>query len=72
MSSLNHTELLATINTNVDNCNRLSDLRLNQCRALSEASVDSVREYLTTRRMTMFRNSAAIQKTFNKLFIRLR
>lgn len=71
MSSLKHTELLNNINTNVDSCNRLTDMRLNQCRLLKESSLDDVKEYLTTRRIALFYNSDAIQRTFDKQFIKL-
>lgn len=71
MGSLRRTELLNSINTNVDSCNRLTDIRLNQCRLLNESSLDDVKEYLTTRRIALFYSSDAIQRTFDKQFIKL-
>lgn len=71
MSSLRRTELLNNINTNVDSCNKLTDMRLNQCRLLNESSLDDVKEYLTTRRIALFYSSDAIQRTFDKQFIKL-
>lgn len=71
MKSSRRTELLADIKTNVDNCNRISNTRLNQCQYLKESSLESVREYLTTRRMLLFYSSDAIQRTFDKQFIKL-
>lgn len=71
MESSRRTELLADIKTNVDDCNRLSNIRLNQCQSLKESSLENVREYLTTRRMLLFYSSDAIQRTFDKQFIKL-
>ena len=71
MKPSRRTELLADIKTNVDNCNRFSNIRLNQCQSLKESSLENVREYLTTRRILLFYSSDAIQRTFDKQFIKL-
>ena len=71
MKSSRRTELLADIKTNVDNCNRFSNIRLNQCQSLKESSLENVREYLTTRRILLFYSSDDIQRTFDKQYIKL-
>ena len=71
MKPSRRTELLADLKTNVDNCNRFSNIRLNQCQSLKESSLENVREYLTTRRILLFYSSDAIQRTFDKQFIKL-
>lgn len=71
MKSSRRTELLADIKTNVDSCNRISNTRLNQCQSLKGSSLENVREYLTTRRIMLFYSSDAIQRTFDKQFIKL-
>lgn len=64
-------ELLTYINMKVDECNGLSSVRINNCRAHADADLEEVRSYLNTRRMVLFSQSAAIQRSFDKQFVKL-
>ena len=64
-------ELLSDIEANVTACNNFTNTRLNNHRLLSDASLDEVRIYLNGRRLDLFYKSDAIQRKFDKQFIRL-
>ena len=64
-------ELLTYINMKADECNGLSAIRISNCRAHADADLEEVRSYLNTRRMVLFSQSAAIQRSFDKQFVKL-
>lgn len=64
-------ELLTYINMKVSECNGLSSVRINNCRSHADADLEEVRSYLSTRRMVLFNQSAAIQRSFDKQFVKL-
>lgn len=64
-------ELLASINTDVTTCNRLTSVRLNHCSRLKDASLEEVLTYLNTRRIDLFYKSHNIQRKFDKQFVKL-
>lgn len=71
LPNIKRKELLADIETNVTACNNFTNTRLNNHRLLSDASIDDIRVYLNGRRMDLFYKSDAIQRKFDKQFIRL-
>lgn len=64
-------ELLADIKVNITACDNFTNTRLNNHRLLSDASIDDIRVYLNGRRLDLFYKSDAIQRKFDKQFIRL-
>lgn len=71
LPNIKRKELLADIKTNVTACNNFTNTRLNNHRLLSDASIDDIRVYLNGRRLDLFYKSDAIQRKFDKQFIRL-
>lgn len=71
LPNIKRKELLADIKTNVIACNNFTNTRLNNHRLLSDASIDDIRVYLNGRRLDLFYKSDAIQRKFDKQFIRL-
>ena len=63
--------LLSDIEANVTACNNFTNTRLNNHRLLRDASLDEVRVYLYGRRLDLFYKSNAVQRKFDKQFIRL-
>jgi hypothetical protein len=64
-------ELLADIKANITTCDNFTNTRLNNHRLLSDVSIDDIRVYLHGRRLDLFYKSDAIQRKFDKQFIRL-
>lgn len=71
LPDIKHKELLAGIKANITACDNFTNTRLNNHRLLSDASIDDIRVYLNGRRMDLFYKSDAIQRKFDKQFIRL-
>lgn len=63
--------LLSDIEANVTACNNFTNTRLNNHRLLRDASLDDIRVYLYGRRLDLFYKSNAVQRKFDKQFIRL-
>lgn len=64
-------ELLASINTDLTTCDKLTSIRLNHCNRLKDANLEEVLTYLNTRRIDLFSKSHNIQRKFDKQFIKL-
>ena len=63
--------LLSDIEANVTAWNNFTNTRLNNHRLLRDASLDDIRVYLYGRRLDLFYKSNAVQRKFDKQFIRL-
>lgn len=71
LPNIKRKELLSDIEANVTVCNNFTNTRLNNHRLLSDASLDDIRVYLDGRRLDLFYKSDAIQRKFDRWFIRL-
>lgn len=71
LPNIKRKELLSDIEANVTVCNNFTNTRLNNHRLLSDASLEDIKVYLDGRRLDLFYKSDAIQKKFDKQFIRL-
>ena len=63
--------LLSDIEANVTACNNFTNTRLNNHRLLSDASLEDIKVYLNGRRLDLFYKSNAVQRKFDRWFIRL-
>jgi hypothetical protein len=71
LPNIKRKELLSDIEENVTVCNNFTNTRLNNHRLLSDASLEDIKVYLYGRRLDLFYKSDAIQRKFDKQFIRL-
>ena len=71
MVNIKRKELLSDIEANVTACNNFTNTRLNNHRLLNDASIEDIKVYLYGRRLDLFYKSDAIQRKFDKQFIRL-
>ena len=71
LPNIKRKELLSDIEANVTACNNFTNTRLNNHRLFSDASLEDIKVYLYGRRLDLFYKSNAIQRKFDKQFIRL-
>lgn len=71
LPNIKRKKLLSDIKENVTACNNFTNTRLNNHRLLNDASLDDIRVYLDGRRLDLFYKSDAIQRKFDRWFIRL-
>lgn len=59
-------QVLQIINTNVDSCNDITTIRLDNCRLYKDASLADVLAYLRGERMVLADRSQQIQNAFGQ------